>query len=63
MTKPLDEEQMEQVIEDAHRLARKYHSGVRGQTITIWDGIEAYVIRATELAHGILKENEDSSNS
>lgn len=50
---PLPEITVESVIDDAYKLKASYDATHRGEQISIYDGIESYVIRATERAHGI----------
>ena len=44
----IDEEARETILEVAHTAYRKYQRGVRGQTVTEWDLIESWIIKATE---------------
>lgn len=50
--KPLDRTQIEGVMDEAYK-NQTANAGVAGQQVTIWDGIEPHVVRATEKAHGI----------
>ena len=51
--KPLNQFETEQVIEAAFSAQTEHNAAMTGQQISIWDGIEAHVVRATERAHGI----------
>lgn len=45
----LTKEDREEIVEEAYRLYQKYQrGGARGQIITEWDGIESWLIKATE---------------
>ena len=49
--KPLDNLCIERLIDIAYQDQQKANAA--GQQISIWDGIESHVVRATERAHGI----------
>lgn len=47
--KPLTEEDRAEITEAAYQAHRKHHrSGAAGQLVTEWDGIESWVVQATE---------------
>jgi hypothetical protein len=43
----IDDEDIEQILEDAHNEYKKYSRAIRGQMITIRDGIDYWVVLAT----------------
>jgi hypothetical protein len=50
---PLTQQQVEAITDEAYRAQTKSASEAHGQQISIFDGIESHVVRATERAHGI----------
>ena len=57
---PLTEFQIDAVTEAAHQSLRRACSGAQGQQMTMWHGIEAHVVRATERAHGIKQPGSEA---
>ncbi len=57
---PLTDFQIDAVTEAAHQTLRRACSGAQGQQMTMWHGIEAHVVRATERAHGIKQPGSEA---